>query len=410
MPRLLLPRLLLQVALLAPSLCPAQVTGTFSLDKSTFAPGEPVFLSFTLHNSGTETEAISSADPYSFCSGYKIQITHDPAAAVPACFRGYGGSCLSGAITLAPGASHTERILLNYRNIYQGYATAQVNLPGNYTIDASRDIAYAPSGERIPFPNQTDHALAHQEFHLRVDDALELPPGIYTPYVQQLDSKDSQVRREAARTLATVAPPALEPLLLTFASSKYEDLKQFAPLALFNLSTKASLAALAQMLVDNKPGNYEFVSAAEKLGKTHDPAWFPVLLEVADQHGPMYLSYAAESGGDAAIPALLARLRSPQSGGPIDAINALGRTGSRAAVPLLISLLPSNPTNEDARNTAVSANGALTQLTHLYADQGTNGASIPGWHNRWQNWWLTSGQTAPIYKMDEDCVANTKLP
>lgn len=407
MPRLLLPRLLLQVALMAPSICTAQVTGSFSLEKSSFAPGEPVFLSFTLHNDGTETAAIRSADPYSFCSGYKIRVTRDATTPKAACFQSYGGSCISGGLPLAPGASHTERILLNYRNAYQGYFTS-VSLPGDYTIDASREIAYGPGGKNIPFPTR-DHATAHQEFHLRVDDALELPPGIYTPYVQQLESKDSQARREAARTLATIAPPTLEPLLLTFATSKYGELKQFAPLALFNLSTKTSLAALAQMLLDNKPGTYEFVSAAQKLGETHDAAWFPVLLEVADQQGSMYLSYAAESGGDAAIPALLVRLRSPQPGTRVNAIRALGRTGSRAAVPLLISLLPSNSTTDDAKNDAYSANEALMALTHLYAEQDANGASISGWHNRWQNWWLTSGQTATIYKPD-DCAANTKLP
>src|ERR1700733_3672381 len=105
-----MPSRLLVVALLAPSLCPAQITGTFSLDKTTFAPGEPVFLSFTLHNSGIEPEEIHTADPYSFCSGYQIHVTRD-ATPQPACFRNFGGSCISGAISLAPSASHTERIL-----------------------------------------------------------------------------------------------------------------------------------------------------------------------------------------------------------------------------------------------------------------------------------------------------------
>jgi hypothetical protein len=71
------------------------------------------------------------------------------------------------------------------------------------------------------------------------------------------------------------------------------------------------------------------MTAAENLGKTHDPAWFPLLLEVADQHGAMYLSYAAESGGDAAMTALLARLRSPDPNTLGAVINALGNTGSR---------------------------------------------------------------------------------
>jgi hypothetical protein len=405
-----MPRLWLFVAVLAPSLCPAQVTGTFSLEKSTFAPGEPVLLTLTLHNEGKDSAEVHTADPYSFCSGYKIHITRD-AAPEPACFQGYGGSCMSGALSLGPGASHTERLLLNYRNNSQGELGAPVSLPGDYTVDASRDIAYAPLGSNSSVYTAPDHSVVHQTFHLKVDNALELSPTVYAPYIRPLDSKDDQVRREAARTLATLAPPALEPLLLTFATSKDYVLKQFAPLALANLATKTSLSALAQMLLYTEPGTYEYMTAAEKLGQTHDPAWLPLLLEVADQHGAMYLSYAAESGGDAAIPALLVRLRHHNPNTRNAAIYALGRTGSRAAVPLLINLLglQANPNEGDGKDTAISANVALRQLTHIYAEQGSGGEAIPSWQSRWQQWWRTSGSSATIYRPGE-CVADAKLP
>src|SRR5271154_1634662 len=97
-------RLWIFVVFLAPLVCEAQVTGTFSLDKSTFARGEPVFLNLTLKNNGKEPEEVRTADPYSFCSGYEIHITRE-GAPNPACFQGFGGSCLSGAFTLAPHAS-----------------------------------------------------------------------------------------------------------------------------------------------------------------------------------------------------------------------------------------------------------------------------------------------------------------
>jgi hypothetical protein len=41
---------------------------------------------------------------------------------------------------------------------------------------------------------------------------------------------------------------------LCFATSKDYELNQFAPLTLTTLSTKASLAAHAQMLLDTNPG------------------------------------------------------------------------------------------------------------------------------------------------------------
>ena len=114
-----MPRLWIFVALLLPSVCRAQVTGTFSLDKATFARGEPVFLRLMLHNDGDEPEEIWTADPYSFCSGYEIHITRE-GSPNPACSLGYGGSCPSGAIMLPPHGSRTERILLNYQNDSRG--------------------------------------------------------------------------------------------------------------------------------------------------------------------------------------------------------------------------------------------------------------------------------------------------
>jgi HEAT repeat protein len=229
--------------------------------------------------------------------------------------------------------------------------------------------------------------------------------------VEQLGSKDEQVRREAARTLATLAPPALEPLLIGFASSKDPTLKQFAPLALTNLATKASLSALAELMANSEPGTYENISAAEGLGKTHDASWLPLLLTTADRNGAMYLSYAAESGGETAIPALTARLRSADSNTRGAAIWALGQTGSRAAVPILIGLLTPHGGEQSAegKNESIDANAALRQLTHLAAEQGEDGASIPSWHRRWEVWWQSSGRDAPIYK-PEDCVEDKPLP
>jgi hypothetical protein len=182
--------------------------------------------------------------------------------------------------------------------------------------------------------------------------------------------------------------------LLGFATSKDNMLREVAPLALANLWTKASFAALAQMLRDSQPGTYESMMAAERLGETHDPVWLPPLLEDADQHCVMYLAYAAESGGDAAIPALLVRLHSQDPGIRDAAIYALGGTGSRVAVPVLLSLLGGH----GDPNTAITANVALMRFTHFYAEQGVDGDAIPSWQSRWQSWWCASGSSATIYR------------
>jgi hypothetical protein len=59
-----------KIRLLVASLCifsslpaVAQLTGKFYLDKTTFAPGEPVFLYFKLSNKGSDTVEIVIPDP-----------------------------------------------------------------------------------------------------------------------------------------------------------------------------------------------------------------------------------------------------------------------------------------------------------------------------------------------------------
>ena len=403
-------RLGISAALLLPIPCIAQVTGTFSLDKPIFAPGEPVFLNLTLSNLGNEAQEVVMADPYSFCSRYKIQISHGGSPHV-ACSQSYGGSCASGAITLAPHGSHTERILLNSPNNSQGDLNPPVSLPGDYTVDALRTIDYAPlapDAQRFDHPNHTE---VHQNFDLHVDGTLQASPSLYAPFVQQLASTDDGLRREAARTLATLAPPALEPLLLTFATSKDYVLQQFAPQALATLATERSLAALAKMLTRTEPGTYNSGIAADYLGKTHDPKWLPALLDFADRQGATYLSDAAQAGGEAAIPVLLARMNSTDPAVRSNLTFALAYTGSRAVIPLLISQIKTHTSSngETSTDEASTANEALKQLTHRYIEGPLDDPWVDRARERWQQWWLTSGQDAKTYKPGE-CVPDTPLP
>lgn len=401
------------LALLVRSVCVAQVTGVFSLDKSTFAAGEPVFLNLTLSNQGDTPEEVVTSDPYTFCSQYHVQISRQGSPRT-ACFQsqGFGGSCLSGAVTLPPHGTRTERILLNYPNDSRGALNPPVRLPGDYTVDALRTISYAPLGPDSHVFQSASHTEVHQVFDVHVDGMRQADPASFAPFVQQLASPDGQVREEAARTLATLAPPALEPLLLTFATSDDTEVKSFAPLALANLASKKSLATLAELLVHTHSGSYESMSAGEYLGRTHDSQWFPLLLGVADRDGPMYLPYAAQSGGDAAIPALLTRMRSGDLNVRNSAIYALGNTKSRAVIPLLINLLRLSPgaDAETSADEAIGANAALQQLTHRFVDQPR---SDPSWveaaRQHWQQWWASSGQDAKTFWPGE-CVPDTPLP
>lgn len=395
--------------ILTSHLCGAQVTAYFSLDKTVYAAGEPVLLSFTLSNDGKQPVNISTADPYSFCSSYQIHIERQGEPNVACYKQSFGGSCPSGVITLQPHDTRTEQILLNFQNDSRGELNPPVGVPGQYTIDAQRTVGQSPSGANASSSKDTSYDV-HQTLTLQVNKALEVKPSIYDSFVQQLNSSDDAIRRNAARTLATLAPASLEPLLLTFPGSKDYAIRQEAPLALANLGTERSLSALAEMLTHSPSGSYESMASAENLGRTHDRKWLPLLLEVADKQGAMYLRNAAESGGELAIPALISRMHSTKAGDRSNAISAMGDTGSRAAVPLLINLLTvTGKAEEGWPDDALSAEVALQQLTHYYVDRSDTSSWINDARGRWQRWWLVSGHDAKMY-WPRDCVEDKELP
>ena len=114
----------------------AQVSGEFSVEKRVYRQGEPVFLYFKIINNGPDAKNIQSADPYSFCSGYRINIASDPqdpsrcqASVV------FSGSCLSSVTALLPGEARIERLQLNFDH--------EINAPGDYSVNATRYLSYA---------------------------------------------------------------------------------------------------------------------------------------------------------------------------------------------------------------------------------------------------------------------------
>jgi hypothetical protein len=79
----------------------------------------------------------------------------------------------------------------------------------------------------------------------------------------------------------------------------------------------------------------------------------------------------------------------------INAVTAMGSTGSRAAVPILLDLLKSSDTDIADR-----ARYGLRLLTHRSAsdDQSENPQSQ---YPKWSQWWAREGVSAPIYKAAE---------
>jgi hypothetical protein len=363
-----------------------QLSGHFYLEKSRFAPGEPIFLYFETVNDGPQSENIHSADPYSFCSGYQIKVSSDPKATSSCPTLGVAGSCLSSSVMLPSGKSRIERLLLNFDH--------QIDVPGPYSVEAERYLSHADATANYFSPETPKDTLeVRTTLYFEVDPSVTEDPKSLHAFLAALKSNDPTKRNEAARTLASIAPKSLEDVLLGFADS-YE-FRQFAPLAFHRLNTRRSMKALADLLEKTEAGSYEHMKSADYLAESGDPQWFPLLRDVAQKHAQIgnYLYDAAELGGDKMLPTLISLMGSPDKEFTrVNAVTAMGYTGSRSAIPVLLDLLKSS----DA-DIADRAPYGLRLLTHRSAgeDQSTSPQSQ---YLKWSQWWAREGASAPVYK------------
>jgi len=235
------------------------------------------------------------------------------------------------------------------------------------------------------------------------ESAVPVDRKAFQPWVDQLQSTDPMKRLEAGRLLASLAPQSLEDTLLAFSDNV--EFKKFAPLAFHRLNSPRSMTAMADMLKKTQSGTYEHMKSADYLAESGDPQWFPLLLEVAQKNSRIsnYVDDAAELGGDKMLPTLIALAHSPDNEFTrVNAISAMGHTGSRAAVPVLVDLLK----NQNSQ-IADRARYGLRLLTHRTASDDQS-ESPQSQYLKWAQWWAREGASARIYQAAE-CGSLTLL-
>ena len=364
----------------------AQLSIQFHFEKDTFARREPVFLYLTFVNKGPD-EAIVNGFGLDNPSCYSvfIRVSSDPAPN-SSCARLSSTGCIyNGPIRTMPlsaGQSYTTRFLLNFDH--------EIDTPGEYSVDANY---YSMS-------NRAD--VGHGELAFRVDEA-SVPVGNWNSWTDQLQSPLPFLRRDAARTLASAAPPELEQTLLGFAQDP--EFRQYAPLAVHRLNSNRSAGALAELV--RGPVFNEQIQAVRYLAESGDQRWYSLLRDMAEKNVQVsnYPAAAAELGGDKIVPLLVALEKNSDSKSiRLNAIMALGSTGSRTAIPILLDLLKS----PDA-DTSGPATYSLELLTHRTAISDPHIRDRQDEHNKWFRWWTREGLGAPIYKVRE-CGEMIALP
>lgn len=363
-----------------------QLAGHFYLQKATFARGEPVFLYFSLVNKGPDTAVVVTGDSdQPLCSGISITVSSDPSAGFSCPSSSRDNACVyNGPIRtqkLPPGQTYIARFLLNFHH--------DISATGDYWIDAKYNSV----------SDATEEGHARLEFHIAAES---ITSSEWKPWLEQLHSPELEERREAARTLASLAPLDLEETLLGFANSP--ELRQYAPLAFHRFNTRRSIEALAQFM--KGPVTNEQIEAARYLAETNNQECthcYVTLLKNARISA--YPTYAAELGGEKMLPLLVALEKSPDTKFThLNAVMAMGSTGSRAAIPILLDQLKSPDID-----TSDHASYGLQLLTHRTAIQDSESRNRQAEYIKWSRWWEREGPTAPIYK-DSDCGQAIPLP
>jgi HEAT repeat protein len=284
---------------------------------------------------------------------------------------------------LRSGESYIERFLLNFDH--------EINIPGDYWVEAKH------SG-----PENRAVGVVHTKLNFRVEENTIAPSELQS-WLDSLKSTDRSKRFEAARTLASIAPPSLEDTLLGLINNP--EFRRYAALAFHRLNTSRSMDAMAKLM--QGPVTNEQTDAAHYLALTDNQRWYPLLHDAAEKNVRIssYPADAAELGGDKALPMPVALAKSPDrefTGG--NAIMAMGSTGSRDAITVLLDYLISPDINISAR-----ANYVLQLLTHRTAMRDQLNRDRQTESAKWSQWWKREGATACIYK-DTECGEMNPLP
>lgn len=367
----------------------AQLRGQFSLEKEQYEVGEPIYLEFDLTNVGRDSIQMFRGDRYSFCGGYKIELSSGPPIVHSSCDRGFDGSCVGGEQIIAPGETRREKVLVNFGHDLSKSAT--------YDLHATYATRYGPRTKDVSLWAGAETLTVETHFQIQLTKgSQENLMAAFQPFVAALASKDEERQREAARVIGSLAPPFLEDTIVSMLDSPAA--RPFALLGLRNLNTPRSREILAG-IVGNTPGyTYEREQAIKYLAEMEDKKYLPLLLDVAEKQLPNeardYVLAAAQLGGDDAMSFLGSLLDDPNPFSRANGVMALSQTGSRRAVPLLIETLKSADTD-----LGKLASIGLIQLTHRspFSDGRMYSDSPAQLYVPWLRWWSFRGNNAPTY-------------
>ena len=388
----------------------AQVDATarFALEKNTFVVGEPVFVVFSIRNSGRKILAFAYRSPSRVLTP---ELEQEPAFAVtgrtgrrafdpaPQPCGGAGGTVVYGSVTLPPGQTHTERWLLNQ--------WARLDRPGNYMLRARRRLplhAFNPSTQKMS-DKPSGYALALNDLTFEMQAAI--PGQVEAVLEQYVRQEEEQYSADALLVLSTLPQPFLLDKFRKWVTTPrppgyaardrkalLEGLARLGSPAAWDVIAEVARGDTAPILPGGQAGDALRSHAILLLGEKREARFVPVLLEILTGASESVRGETLRALGFFRHPqaneVLFENLRSPRASDRVNAVLGLRNLESREAIPALIGVL--NDPDAQVRQVANFALRGLTGEKFRLSLRATPQESLR-LAELWRAWWREKGST-----------------
>ncbi len=408
-------RILLQAGVVL-SLLPACIlaqtsyVARFTLEKKTYLVGEPIFCTFSIHNTGTQPFTFTYRNPTRIVNP---ELESEPSFSVvdsagrhaedPAPRRcgGAKGTAVYGSVTLPPGQIHTQPWLLNQ--------WARFSRAGTYRIRAERRLPlYGVDASQPQFdgpPAAFASALNDLTLEIIPSNAEQLR-AVFEPYEKVLRKPDARRFPEAVQAVITLPQPFLldELILLATAPPKVGRWQRDQALeGLARLGTPPAWDAILKIahgrggIGGDSPQEtasadalrgYAILLLAEKGDARFLSPILDMLARAPETMRGEILRALGYFRDSRANQALFEMLHSPQQDDRVNAILGLRNLGSKDVIPALIAALkdPEAPVRQVAHFALQNLTGQQFELSST-----ASVAESVGVEEQWRAWWRKQG-------------------